>query len=177
MGQFHSIDNILTHRQAQFLAVHCPACPEVGFNVAKEKIDTAKENETYVMHHSYISSFDDVNCSHKYTLFLLVDGNFHLQRKNKNSDPDDVALNNSHAYFVKSNDFMNYLGVVQPSDDVCNHSHFKLYNLLTTSTERHLFSFASGTYAEYCQVQEHSYQRRSSCSMCTPWFLPASRHG
>ena len=45
MGQFHGIDNIVTHRQAQSLAVRCPACPEVGFNVAKETIDNANENE------------------------------------------------------------------------------------------------------------------------------------
>jgi hypothetical protein len=45
-GQFHGIDKILTHRQAQSLAVRCPACPEVGFNVGKEVIDEAKEEET-----------------------------------------------------------------------------------------------------------------------------------
>ena len=70
--------------------------------------------------------------SHKYTLFLSVDGNFRLQRKNKNSDPDDVALNNGHAYFVKSADFENYLNVVQPSDDVCQ-SFISTQTLLTVA--------------------------------------------
>ncbi len=60
----------------------------------------------------------DVLISHKYTLFLSVDGNFRLQRKNKKEDPDDVALNNGRAYFVKSEDFNDYLSIVQPSDDV-----------------------------------------------------------
>jgi len=61
---------------------------------------------------------------HKYTLFLSVDGNFRLQRKDKKSDPDDIALNDGHGYFVKSDDFNSYLGVVKPSDDVRSSFHF-----------------------------------------------------
>jgi hypothetical protein len=60
----------------------------------------------------------NVLISHKYTLFLSVDGNFRLQRKNKKGDPDDVALNKGRAYFVKSEEFDEYLRIVQPSDDV-----------------------------------------------------------
>lgn len=116
-GQFHGINKILTHRQTQSLAVRCPACPEVGFNMSKEVIDQAKEEEMQVVFYILLSCFDML-ISHKYTLFLSVDGNFHLQRKNKKEDPDDVALNNGHAYFVKSEDFDNYLSIVQPSDDV-----------------------------------------------------------
>jgi len=46
MGQFHGIDNILSHRRGESLAVRCPACPEVGFNVSKEDINNANEEET-----------------------------------------------------------------------------------------------------------------------------------
>lgn len=35
----------------------------------------------------------DVKYRHKYTLFISADGNFRLQRKRKNDDPDDLALN------------------------------------------------------------------------------------
>ena len=66
-----------------------------------------------------------LSISHKYTLFLSVDGNFHLQRKNKKSDPDDTALNDSHAYFMKLEDFNTYLGVVKPSDEVRKSFHFE----------------------------------------------------
>jgi hypothetical protein len=38
-GQAHNIDSILTHRQPGSLAVRCPACLEVGFNVTKEFLD------------------------------------------------------------------------------------------------------------------------------------------
>lgn len=55
---------------------------------------------------------------HKYTLFLSVDGNFRLQRKNKRDDPDDVALNKGNAYFANSSDFNEYLAHVSPKDDV-----------------------------------------------------------
>jgi hypothetical protein len=48
-GQFHGINMILTHQQKQSLAVHCPACPEVGFNVNKDVMDNARESETYVI--------------------------------------------------------------------------------------------------------------------------------
>ena len=87
-----------------------------------------------------------------------------------------MVLNNGRAYFVKSTDFKNYLSVVQPSDSVRNHSQFKQYNPLTTSTERHLLSFASSTDAEYCQIQERSYQQCGSCPMCPSRLLHASRH-
>jgi len=35
-GQAHNIDSILTHRRPGSLAVRCPACPELGFNVSAE---------------------------------------------------------------------------------------------------------------------------------------------
>jgi len=46
---------------------------------------------------------------HKYTLFISADGNFRLQRKHKNDDPDDVALNEGRSYFVESASYKTYL--------------------------------------------------------------------
>ncbi len=46
---------------------------------------------------------------HKYTLFISADGNFRLQRKHKDDDPDDLALNEGRAYFVESADYKAYL--------------------------------------------------------------------
>lgn len=57
-------------------------------------------------------------CSHKYTLFLSTDGNFRLQRKNKNDDPDDVALNDGNGYFVRTEDYNEYLKQVKPASEV-----------------------------------------------------------
>lgn len=51
-----------------------------------------------------------VSCRrHKYTLFISADGNFRLQRKRKNDDPDDVALNKGRSYFVESTSYKMYL--------------------------------------------------------------------
>ena len=43
------------------------------------------------------------------TLFISADGNFRLQRKHKNDDPDDVALNEGRSYFVESASYKTYL--------------------------------------------------------------------
>jgi hypothetical protein len=42
-------------------------------------------------------------------LFISADGNFRLQRKHKNDDPDDVALNGGRSYFVESASYKTYL--------------------------------------------------------------------
>lgn len=39
----------------------------------------------------------------------MLDGNFCLQQKRKNSDPEDFALNGGHAYFVEEEGFRKYL--------------------------------------------------------------------
>jgi hypothetical protein len=44
-GQTHGIDKVLLGRQADSLAVRCPACPEIGFNVDKSVIEDASEYE------------------------------------------------------------------------------------------------------------------------------------
>ena len=84
-GQAHNIDSILTHRRPGSLAVRCPACPELGFNVSAE---------------------------HVATKFLSVDGNYRLVHElNGNKDPDDVALTNGGSYFVRWVDFDEFLQV------------------------------------------------------------------
>ncbi|KAJ7629937.1 hypothetical protein B0H17DRAFT_962520, partial [Mycena rosella] len=40
MGQAQNIDAIITNPRPGSLAVRCPACPEVGFNIDKATLDT-----------------------------------------------------------------------------------------------------------------------------------------
>jgi hypothetical protein len=88
--------------------------------VSKEVIDNAKEDETYVaMPTLLILLMNLINRRHKYTLYLSVDGNFRLQRKNKTDDPDDVALNKGNGYFVENNAFKEYNKIVGETNDVC----------------------------------------------------------
>ncbi|KAJ3555786.1 hypothetical protein NP233_g12126 [Leucocoprinus birnbaumii] len=95
-GLEHKIHQILTHRRKYSLAVYCPACPEIGLNVDGAAVAAAAESDT-----------------HLFTLFLSLDGNFRLQRKRKNNDPNDVALNDGHAYFVEHHAFKAHMGNVK----------------------------------------------------------------
>ncbi|KAF5347890.1 hypothetical protein D9756_010191 [Leucocoprinus leucothites] len=99
-GQEHDIDQVLTHRRNNSLAVYCPACPEIGFNVDENVVKLAPETEI-----------------HLYTLFLSLDGNYRLQRKRKNNDPHDSALNAGHAYFVESNAFKQHMTKVEKENE------------------------------------------------------------
>ncbi|TDL14301.1 hypothetical protein BD410DRAFT_734301 [Rickenella mellea] len=91
MGQAHGIDTVLTHRTPGNMAVQCPACPEPGFNMDER-----------------IEPLDKSIIRHTETIFLSLDGNFRLQRKKKNNDPDDIALIKG-AYFPDGQEYKDYL--------------------------------------------------------------------
>jgi hypothetical protein len=44
-GQTHGIDRVISSRRANSLAIPCPACPELGFNVDKHVVENASEDE------------------------------------------------------------------------------------------------------------------------------------
>jgi len=59
-------------------------------------------------------NFDSIlHLRHKYTLFILADGNF------KKDDSDDVSLNEGRSYFVESTSFKSYLTAVEVPMEVC----------------------------------------------------------
>ncbi|KXN84844.1 Transcription elongation factor SPT5 [Leucoagaricus sp. SymC.cos] len=95
-GQDHNIDAILRLRWPGCLAVRCPACPEIGFNVDEDVLNNAPDFETHI-----------------YTLFVSADGNFRLQRKKKKDDPDDKALLNGHAYFVEQSAYKAHIKALE----------------------------------------------------------------
>lgn len=119
-GQAQDIDSVITNRRLGSLAVRCPACPEIGFNVDKATVDAAPENKRCA-DETYFETFDvDMRrLRHKYTLFVSSDGNFKLQRKRKTDDPDDVALNGGDAYFPNDSKYQEYAAKIGPADDVC----------------------------------------------------------
>ncbi|KAJ3558488.1 hypothetical protein NP233_g11498 [Leucocoprinus birnbaumii] len=86
------MDGILTDRRPKCLALRCFACPEVGFNLDEWVLELARSDKIHI-----------------YTLFVSADGNFRLQRKRKNDDPNDKALNEGNAYFVDDSKFLEYL--------------------------------------------------------------------
>ncbi|KAF7760546.1 hypothetical protein Agabi119p4_11222 [Agaricus bisporus var. burnettii] len=91
-GQDFNIDSLLSHRRSGCLALRCPACPEVGFNIEEWVIELARDNHL-----------------HKYTLFLSADGNFRLQRKRKIHDRLDKSLNAGNGYFVEDSKYRHYI--------------------------------------------------------------------
>ncbi|KAJ7912440.1 hypothetical protein B0H13DRAFT_1613667 [Mycena leptocephala] len=134
-GQAQNIDEVITNRRANSLAVRCPACPEVGFNVDKETIDAAPENQRWTRRHLY-------------TLFLSSDGNFKLQRKRKVDDPDDVALNGGNAYFPEDSEYQKYVSQLGPSDDKCTCSDLKAVRMQNIAKFKN--SVISGVVAVQC---------------------------
>ncbi|KAH6903700.1 hypothetical protein BKA70DRAFT_1513986 [Coprinopsis sp. MPI-PUGE-AT-0042] len=111
-GQSFEIDDLLTSRKFSSVIVRCPACPEVGFNVEKAEIELAGEDEKHI-----------------YTLFISADGNYRLQRKAKNSDEDDVALNNGRGCFVETGKYKEYLDTVDECDTGCTCAHLRAVRL------------------------------------------------
>ncbi|KAJ7035891.1 hypothetical protein C8F04DRAFT_954397 [Mycena alexandri] len=116
-GQSFNIDDVITTRRKNSMAVRCPACPEIGFNVEK-KVVLIRLTQ---------------GCRHKYTMFLSSDGNFKLQRKRKVDDPDDIALNAGNAYFVEDSEYQGYVSKVGPADDVRSNSTIDPFTLLTST--------------------------------------------
>ncbi|KAJ3574058.1 hypothetical protein NP233_g2032 [Leucocoprinus birnbaumii] len=98
-GQAHNIDLILKHRRLGSVAVWCPACPEIGFNIDESVVVWASD---------------------------LKYGNFRLQMKKKNGDPDDRPLVEGHAYFVEEMEYREYLKKVEGDSEVSLCSNLKV---------------------------------------------------
>ncbi|TDL13548.1 hypothetical protein BD410DRAFT_688437, partial [Rickenella mellea] len=93
-GQAHEMDSLLPHRQPGSLVVHCPACPEPGFNMPEGWKDTPP------------------NLAYIHQIQLGADGNFRLQKKTKQDDPNDRSLCPGRSYFADEDVFNDYLASV-----------------------------------------------------------------
>ncbi|KAF7368983.1 hypothetical protein MVEN_00224700 [Mycena venus] len=96
-GQAHGIDPHVPHRRANSLALRCPACPEVGFNMTLDQMIAASEDEKQVPN----------------------------ALNNKRDDPDDIALNAGNGYFIPLETFKKHLDALKPSEDTGTCSHLK----------------------------------------------------
>ncbi|KAJ3565830.1 hypothetical protein NP233_g7389 [Leucocoprinus birnbaumii] len=99
-GCEHKMSSQIQDRRDDLMALVCPACPEVGFNLDAETLENALLLET-----------------HKYTFYIMLDGNFRLQQKRKNTDLEDFALNKGHSYFVEEQAFREYLDKIGDTHD------------------------------------------------------------
>jgi len=115
---------------------------------------------------------------HKFTLFVSVDGNFRLQRKRKNDDPEDFALNGGRAYFVEDEQYQQYLQFVDKPKEVRPNSSGNIPDdELTLFSEMWLYAPSCKSPAKCDQVQECCCKRCCRNCLCTACLLSSSRHG
>lgn len=114
-GQAHGINKYIQHCQKNCIVIHCPACPELGWNIDLEILQSASKSEKCVVFHLNFMWFSvsDIISRHKYTLFLDCNGMFNVPRLNKPDDPHEDALNAGCAYMVEEQEYQKYLDRVK----------------------------------------------------------------
>ncbi|KAG6914738.1 hypothetical protein DXG01_015688 [Tephrocybe rancida] len=90
-------------------AILCPACPHVKHNLPMGWENTSPERRFL------------------YSLFIAIDANFRLKRKNKSSEAADPSLSKGWSYFVPQDEYSNFINefnklVVQPKSTCSNHN-------------------------------------------------------
>ncbi|KAI0362994.1 hypothetical protein BV20DRAFT_959208 [Pilatotrama ljubarskyi] len=87
------------------LCLLCPACPQPGINMRSEW-------EKHIPEFQYLDA-----------LHVSIDGNFHLNLKDRDTDPLDVALTAGAGYFVNEDDFKKFMAKAKKPNhepSVCN---------------------------------------------------------
>ncbi|KAK0215692.1 hypothetical protein IW262DRAFT_1299917 [Armillaria fumosa] len=90
-GVLHKFDKIIRHRRPRNLMVFCPACPEMGWNIEVRLANILRKMR------------------HTNQLQLTGNGNFHINKQEKNTDPDDLALVGGRGIFPSKEDWEAYL--------------------------------------------------------------------
>ena len=119
LGCVHGIDNVLQHRQPGNLIVHCPACPEPAFNMEPGWQQTPAD-----LRHLHQTTFSS-------------DGNHHLNKFIKNTDPNDLSLFCGCVYFPEDSQFQRYIQSISGKDPEVR--IVISFSFLTCSTN-HLYS-------------------------------------
>ncbi|KAG7097693.1 hypothetical protein E1B28_005018 [Marasmius oreades] len=127
-GQSHGVDTHVPHRRPGCTALHCPACPEPGFNIDVDEIRDVKPE-----------------FRHTVTRFFAVDGCHSAQQLKKRDDPDDVALNGGSAYFVKREPFRAYASKqTGEPDNILKFKNAIVTGIVGMICTRHGFFYPSG---------------------------------
>ncbi|KAJ3539948.1 hypothetical protein NMY22_g4499 [Coprinellus aureogranulatus] len=108
-GQAHGIDSFFPFRPKGNVSVPCFSCIEPGFNV--DLVDGELDIST--------------GFEHLFTLFLMMDGHFGLQRFDKVDDPDDISLLRGAGLFPDDETWKQYeKKIVVRSDEKSTCSNF-----------------------------------------------------
>ena len=107
----HGVDPSVDMAPAS-LATLCPACPQIGINMDPNW--EARSKDRWYVHPSSNGAAVLTSIRFVDALFYGIDGNFVANRKDKNTDPDDVPLTKGAAYFADEDDFAKYLVKMGP---------------------------------------------------------------
>lgn len=106
-GQALEISTLLPHFGSS-VAVTCPACPQPGMNMP-DNWKELKNSSNLCVFSLGRSTFPTLAaCSHVYTLFLGIDGNYRAILKKKRHDVNDVPLLDGQGYFADTADYEEY---------------------------------------------------------------------
>lgn len=115
-------------------AVLCPACPHPGKNLPLDWA-TAPPERRYAQPTDILPwIIHECLASWLYRLFVGLDANFRLKRRDVSSDVVDPGLNRGYAYFVEENVYCAYLDTYDKDQheeqSTCNsHNAVKLANM------------------------------------------------
>lgn len=119
-GHGHSANGIPQPKPGD-CAVLCPACPYPGINMPKN-LEDIPVSERYVPSHRTRLVLTGMS-RWLYALFIAIDANFRLRRKNVSSDDVDPSLNAGRAYVVEEAAFREHLTAFDQLEDeksTCN---------------------------------------------------------
>ncbi|KAG2739545.1 hypothetical protein P692DRAFT_20755538 [Suillus brevipes Sb2] len=126
-GQGHHPDGIGATKPGA-CAVLCPACPHAGKNLL-DGWENAPSEIRFL-----------------YALFLAIDANFRLARRNVSSDIVDPGLNHGYAFFVEEQAYKGFIGsrkrVIQEVSSCSSHN---AVNLADSRVSRGLAATGAGT--------------------------------
>ncbi|KAK1217927.1 hypothetical protein PQX77_019402 [Marasmius sp. AFHP31] len=112
-GLPYAMDKHFPNRRPQSMVVPCFTCPERGFNIDHETMDSTPDR--------YI---------HLVQLSLSADGHFGLQRFKKVNDPDDLSMWTGRGFFPHAHEYDPYVArVVKTSVEKSTCSDFKAIDL------------------------------------------------
>ncbi|KAF8170553.1 hypothetical protein BJ912DRAFT_933216 [Pholiota molesta] len=110
-GRGHDPKGVATTKEGE-CAVLCPACPQPGKNMPENWTERPKEFQ-----------FLD-------TLFISIDANFRLKRKNVSSHDSDPGLSKGYSYFVEETRYRehlkNYISEKEPKSSCSRHDAVNL---------------------------------------------------
>ncbi|KDQ05894.1 hypothetical protein BOTBODRAFT_122150 [Botryobasidium botryosum FD-172 SS1] len=139
-GQYYDIDKLLpSTRPSGSLAVHCPSCPEDGFNMAPNWRNTPPDKRwvATLFVNQQCAHLASHQARHIHTTWNNGDGNHGLQRKGgKIDDPDDVELWDGNGYFVNTPKYEAFLKTVPDSEEKSTCVNLKAVNMQNKSKFR-----------------------------------------